>query len=67
MEIESLSDHGVTILVRCRNYDDGSPKLKDIDVNTPHVWTNTCKPWDVVEITQRTTEGHLFHNGFNKN
>ena len=54
MNIDDLQKHGITIMVRCRNYDDGSPKLKDIVPNTPHLWTETCKPWDVVDITQRT-------------
>ena len=56
MDIDRLSDHGVTILVRCRDYDDGSPKLKDIDPNAPHLWTDKCKPWDVVSVVSHATD-----------
>jgi len=57
MYINELPSHGVTILVRCRDYDDGSPKLKDIDPNAAHLWTESCKPWDVVTVDTRIPNG----------
>ena len=64
MDISELPNHGVTILVRCRGYDNGSPKLKDIDPNAAHLWTESCKPWDVVSVDtftphQRNEQGDL--------
>jgi hypothetical protein len=64
MNIDDLQKHGVTIMVLCRNYDDGASKLKDINSNTPHLWTATCKPWDVVEVSQSLSNRLVSESGF---
>ena len=58
MDISELPNHGVTILVRCKGYDTGS------DPNEAHLWTSSCKPWDVVSVDtftphQRNDQGDL--------
>ena len=57
MDIDNLSNHGVTILVRCRDYKDD---LGSNNPNLAHLWTASCKPWDVVTVDTRIP------NGFNK-
>ena len=53
MDINELSDHGVTILVRCRDYDGGKDLGWGKDTNEAHLWTASCKPWDVVTVDIR--------------
>ena len=58
MDISELPSHGVTILVRCKGYDAG------FNHNDAHLWTSSCKPWDVVSVDtftphQRNDQGDL--------
>jgi len=64
MDIDNLTNHGITIIVKCKDYTTNSSynlhhaetniHSSDNPNNEPHVWTASCKPWDVVGITQRT-------------
>ncbi|MAG25394.1 hypothetical protein CMI47_07415 [Candidatus Pacearchaeota archaeon] len=56
MDINELSDHGVTILVRCRDYDGGKDLGWGKDTNEAHLWTDKCKPWDVVSVVSHATD-----------
>ena len=54
MDINELPNHGVTILVRCKGYDTGKEAS---DPNEAHLWTASCKPWDVVTVDTRIPNG----------
>ena len=52
MDIDRLSDHGVTILVKCKDYQDNLGS----NPNLAHLWTASCKPWDVVSVVSQATD-----------
>ena len=66
MDIDRLSDYGVTILVRCKDYKGGHDLGWAKVADEAHLWTASCKPWDVVTVDTRTPVDTRLDNGFNK-
>jgi hypothetical protein len=61
VNIDDLQSHGITIMVLCKEYSGGQQNTWKNGVQE-HIWTSSCQPYDVVEVTQRITGLDLNRN-----